>query len=103
MIYLNKDDVGKNVYRVTQDYVVELSYFVKAKNADEARDIVLDNGGFNTDSFRELIREDSDQLELDFYDVGFDGQSQHMLGKVVVDTLDQDEVELDKYATEGVI
>jgi hypothetical protein len=26
-----------------------------------------------------------------------------MLGKVVVDTLDQDEVELDKYATEGTI
>jgi len=26
-----------------------------------------------------------------------------MLGKVVVNTLDQDKVELDKYATEGVI
>jgi hypothetical protein len=104
MIYLNKDDVGKNVYRVTQDYVVELSYFVKAKNADEARDIVLDNGGLkDVDDFKNLIKEDSDQLELDFYDVGFDGQTGHMLGKVVVDTLDQDEVELDKYATEGTI
>jgi len=99
MIYLNKDDVGKNVYRVTQDYVVELSYFVKAKNADEARDIVLDNGGLkDVDDFKNLIKEDSDQLELDFYDVGFDGQTEQMLGKVVVDTLDQDEVELDKYA-----
>jgi len=103
MIYLNKDDVGKNVYRVTQDYVVELSYFVKAKNADEARDIVLDNGGLkDVDDFKNLIKEDSDQLELDFYDVGFDGQTEQMLGKVVIDTLDQDEVELDKYATEGV-
>jgi hypothetical protein len=103
MIYLNKDDVGKNVYRVTQDYVVELSYFVKAKNADEARDIVLDDGGLkDVDDFKNLIKEDSDQLELDFYDVGFDDQTEEMLGKVVVDTLDQDEVELDKYATEGV-
>jgi hypothetical protein len=103
MIYLNKNDVGKNVYRVTQDYVVELSYFVKAKNADEARDIVLDDGGLkDVDDFKNLIKEDSDQLELDFYDVGFDGQTEEMLGKVVVDTLDQDEVELDKYATEGV-
>jgi len=103
MIYLNKNDVGKNVYRVTQDYVVELSYFVKAKNADEARDIVLDDGGLkDVDDFKNLIKEDSDQLELDFYDVGFDGQTEQMLGKVVVDTLDQDEVELDKYATEGV-
>jgi hypothetical protein len=103
MIYLNKDDVGKNVYRVTQDYVVKLSYFVKAKDADEARDIALDNGGLkDVDDFKNLIKEDSDQLELDFYDVGFDDQTEEMLGKVVVDTLDQDEVELDKYATEGV-
>jgi hypothetical protein len=102
MIYLNKNDIDKNVYRVTQDYVVKLSYFVKAKNADEARDIALDNGGFSTDNFRSLIKEDSDQLELDFYDVGFDDQTEELLGKVVVDSLDQDEVELDKYATEGV-
>jgi len=102
MIYLNKNDIDKNVYRVTQDYVVKLSYFVKAKNADEARDIVLDNGGFSTDNFRSLIKEDSDQLELDYFDTGFDDQTEELLGKVVVDSLDQDEVELDKYATEGV-
>ena len=102
MIYLNKDDINKNVYRVTQDYVVKLSYFVKAKDADEARDIALEDGGFNTDNFRSLIKEDSDQLELDYYDTGFDDQTEEMLGKVVVDTLDQDEVELDKYATEGI-
>ena len=102
MIYLNKDDVGKNVYRVTQDYVVKLSYFVIAKDADEARDIALEDGGFNTDNFKSLVKENSDQLELDYYDTGFDDQTEEMLGKVVVDTLDQDEVELDKYATEGV-
>jgi len=99
MIYLNKDDIGKNVYRVTQDYVVKLSYFVKAKDADEARDIALDNGGLkDVDDFRNLIKEDSDQLELDFYDIGFDDQTEEHLGKVIVDTNDQDEVELDKYA-----
>jgi hypothetical protein len=102
MIYLNKNDIDKNVYRVTQDYVVKLSYFIKAKNADEARDIALDNGGFSTDNFRSLIKEDSDQLELDYFDTGFDDQTEELLGKVVVDSLDQDEVELDKYATEGV-
>jgi hypothetical protein len=103
MIYLNKDDVGKNVYRVVQDYTVQISYYVKAKDANQARDISLEYGGFNTDSFRDLIREDSGQLELDYYDTGYDNQTEEMLGKVVVDTLDQDEVELDKYATEGTI
>lgn len=102
MIYLNKDDVNKNVYRVVQDYVVQVAYYVKAKNADEARDISLEYGGLNSDVIRNSIKEDSDQLELDFYDVGYDNQTEEMLGKVVVDSNDQDEVELDKYATEGV-
>ena len=102
MIYLNKNDVGKNVYRVVQDYVVQVAYYVKAKNADEARDISLEYGGLNSDVIRNSIKEDSDQLELDFYDVGYDNQTEEMLGKVVIDSNDQDEVELDKYATEGV-
>jgi len=102
MIYLNKDDVNKNVYRVVQDYVVQVAYYVKAKNADEARDISLEYGGLNSDVIRNSIKEDSDQLELDFYDVGYDNQTEEMLGKVVIDSNDQDEVELDKYATEGV-
>jgi len=102
MIYLNKNDIGKNVYRVVQDYVVQVAYYVKAKNADEARDISLEYGGVNSDIIRNSIKEDSDQLELDFYDVGYDNQTEEMLGKVVVDSNDQDEVELDKYATEGV-
>jgi hypothetical protein len=102
MIYLNKDDVNKNVYRVVQDYVVQVAYYVKAKNADEARDISLEYGGLNSDVIRNSIKEDSDQLELDFYDVGYDNQTEEMLGKVVIDNNDQDEVELDKYATEGV-
>jgi hypothetical protein len=70
MIYLNKNDIGKNVYRVVQDYVVQVAYYVKAKNADEARDISLEYGGVNSDIIRNSIKEDSDQLELDFYDVG---------------------------------
>lgn len=102
MIYLNKEDVNKNVYRVVQDYVVQVAYYVKAKNADEARDISLDYAGLNSDSIKDAIKVDSDQLELDYYDVGYDNQTEEMLGKVVVDNNDQDEVELDKYATEAV-
>jgi hypothetical protein len=60
-------------------------------------------GGITNDDIRNSIKVDSDQLELDYYDTGYDNQTEEMLGKVVVDTLDQDEVELDKYATEGVI
>jgi len=100
MIYLNKDDIGKNVYKVVKDYGVQVSYFVKAKNSDEAEDIVRDYGGLNlkNDSFNV----DSEQLELDFYRDDFGDTITEHLGKVVVDENDQDEVELDKYATESV-
>lgn len=101
MIYLNKDDVGKNVYRVTQDHVVKLSYYVKANDADEARELALDYGGFKDDDFRNLVKEDSDQIELDYFNTSYDDQTEEMLGKVIVDENDQDEVELDKYATES--
>ncbi len=100
MIYLNKDDVGKNVYKVVRDYNVQVAYFVKAKNADEADTLVREYSGLklNNDSFYT----DSDQLELDFYEDEFGDMTTEHLGKVVFDTNDQDEVELDKYATEGV-
>lgn len=100
MIYLNKDDIGKNVYKVVRDYNVQCSYYVKAKNAEEAEDLVRDYGGLklNNDSF--IV--DSEQLELDFYNDDIGDMTTEHLGKVIVDTNDQDEVELDKYATEGV-
>jgi hypothetical protein len=98
MIYLNKEDLGKSVYRVVQDYVVQVAYYVKAKSADEARDIALDFGGINSDNVRDMIKQDSDQLELDWYDTGFDDQTEEHLGIIINDENDQDEVMLDKYA-----
>jgi len=98
MIYLNKNDIGKNVYRVVQDYVVQVAYYVKAKNADEARDLALEYGGITTDNVKDMIKQDSDQLELDWYDTGFDDQTEEHLGTIINDENDQDEVVLDKYA-----
>jgi len=98
MIYYNKNDLGKSVYRVVQDYVVQVAYYVKAKSADEARDIALEYGGIKSDNVRDMIKEDSDQLELDYYDTGFDDQTEEHLGIIINDENDQDEVMLDKYA-----
>jgi len=100
MIYLNKNDIGKNVYRVVKDYNVEVAYFVKATNRDEAEDLVRDYGGLklNNDSFNV----DSEQLELDFYNDEFGDTTTEHLGKVVVDENDEDLVELDKYVMEAV-
>jgi hypothetical protein len=98
MIYLNKDDVGKSVYRVVQDYTIQIAYYVKARNNNQARDIALEYGGIINDNVRGLIKEDSDQLELDYYDSGFDDQTEEHLGIVINDENDQDEVVLDKYA-----
>jgi hypothetical protein len=98
MIYFNKNDLGKSVYRVVQDYTVQVAYYVKAKDANQARDIALEYGGITTDNVREMIKEDSDQLELDYYDTGFDDQTEEHLGIIINDENDQDEVVLDKYA-----
>ena len=98
MIHYNKNDLGKSVYRVVQDYNVQIAYYVKANSADEAKDIVLDFGGINSDNVRDMIKEDSDQLELDYYNTDYDDQTEEHLGIVINDETDQDEVVLDKYA-----
>jgi hypothetical protein len=98
MIYFNKNDLGKSVYRVVQDYTVQVAYYVKAKDVNQARDLALEYGGITTDNVREMIKEDSDQLELDYYDTGFDDQTEEHLGIIINDENDQDEVVLDKYA-----
>jgi hypothetical protein len=98
MIYYNKSDLGKSVYRVVQDYVVQVAYYVKAKDANQARDLALEYGGITSDNVKDMIKQDSDQLELDWYDTGFDDQTEEHLGIIINDENDQDEVMLDKYA-----
>ena len=98
MIYYNKNDLGKSVYRVVQDYVVQVAYYVKAKDANQARDLALEYGGITSDNVKDMIKQDSDQLELDWYDTGFDDQTEEHLGIIINDENDQDEVMLDKYA-----
>jgi hypothetical protein len=98
MIYFNKNDLGKSVYRVVQDYVVQVAYYVKAKDANQARDLALEYGGITSDNVKDMIKQDSDQLELDWYDTGFDDQTEEHLGIIINDENDQDEVMLDKYA-----
>ena len=100
MIYYNKSDLGKSVYRVVQDYVVQVAYYVKAKDANQARDLALEYGGITSDNVKDMIKQDSDQLELDWYDTGFDDQTEEHLGIIINDENDQDEVVLDKYAEE---
>ena len=98
MIYFNKNDLGKSVYRVVQDYTVQVAYYVKAKDANQARDLALEYGGITSDNVKDMIKQDSDQLELDWYDTGFDDQTEEHLGIIINDENDQDEVVLDKYA-----
>ncbi|NBP54984.1 hypothetical protein EBU71_00300 [bacterium] len=100
MIYLNKNDLGKNVYRITLQHILTTSYYVKANSRDEAGDIVSDFGGINNDEIRSIVDENSEQLSLDFVNADYDSQSIEFVGKVVSDENDNDEVELDKLATE---
>jgi hypothetical protein len=100
MIYLNKKDLNKNVYKLTQQHILTTSYYVKANSRDEAIDIVSDFGGINHDEIRSIVDENSEQLSLDFVNADYDSQSIEFVGKVISDENDNDEVELDKLATE---
>ena len=64
------DDVGKNVYKVTQTYTLIVEQYVKAQNKDQALDVVLDKGGVNHDKINKfLTNEDFEFCETTYVDV----------------------------------
>ena len=64
------DDVGKNVYKVTQTYTLIVEQYVKAHNKDEAFDVFLNKGGVNHDKIDKfLTNEDFEFCETTYVDV----------------------------------
>ena len=42
--YINKEDKGKKVYKISHEYLVKTEQYIKADDADQAFDLWLEHG-----------------------------------------------------------
>ena len=107
-IYVNKEDLGKNLYRNKTYYTLCIEQDCLAKNQDEADKIFSDNGGINHDKINKDLTDANNGVETYMVDANYtDSDKTEYLGKVVYDDYDgldnaieNGDVEIDTYALE---
>ena len=108
-IYVNKEDLGKNLYRKKTYYTLCIEQDVLAKNKDEADTLLSDNGGINHDKINKDLTDANNGVETYMVDANYtDSDNAEFLGKVVYDEYDglesakeNGDVEIDTYALEN--
>ena len=106
-IYVNKEDLGKNLYRKKTYYTLCIEQDCLATNKDEA-DNKFTESGIDYSKINKEIAEEKDGVETYMVDANFtDSDTTEFLGKVVYDDYDglenakeNGDVELDTYALE---
>ena len=106
-VYVNKDDIGKNLYRKKTYYTLCIELDVLAKDKDEA-DNLFSDCGIDHAKINKEIAEEKDGVETYMVDANFtDSDTTEFLGKVVYDDYDglenakeNGDVEIDTYALE---
>ena len=86
---IEKEDIGKKVYRITQHYVVEKTFRVLAEDEDEALDKLSENVKINWDKV-EVGGYDSD-VQYHSGDYNFDRRETTCDGVVVAEDFDEDD------------
>ena len=107
-IYVNKEDLGKNLYRNKTYYTLCIEQDCLATNKDEADKIFSDNGGINHDKINKDLTDANNGVETYMVDANYtDSGDTKFLGKVVYDEYDglenakeNGDVEIDTYALE---
>jgi hypothetical protein len=107
-IYVNKEDLGKNLYRKKTYYTLCIEQDCLAKDKDEADKLLLDNGGINHDKINKDLTDANNGVETYMVDANYtDSGDTEFLGKVVYDDYDglenakeNGDVEIDTYALE---
>jgi hypothetical protein len=105
--YINKDDIGKNLYRKKTYYTLCIEQDVIAKDKDEA-DKLLSDSGIDYGKINKEITEEKDGVETYMVDANYtDSDNTEYVAKVVYDDYDglenakeNGDVELDTYALE---
>ena len=106
-VYVNKDDLGKNLYRKKTYYTLCIEQDVLAKNQDEADNLFSDNGIDHSKISKDLT-EMKDGVETYMVDANYsDSGNSEFIGKVVYDEYDglenaveNGDVEIDSLASE---
>ena len=107
-VFVNKEDLGKNLYRKKTYYTLCIEQDVLAKNKDEADTLLSDNGGINHDKINKDLTDANNGVETYMVDANYtDSDTTQFIGKVVYDDYDglenakeNGDVELDTYALE---
>ena len=107
-IYVNKEDLGKNLYRKKTYYTLCIEQDCLAKNQDEA-DTKFTDCGIEHNKINKEITEEKDGVETYMVDANYtDSGNTEYIGKVVYDDYDSLEnavengdVQLDTYTLEN--
>jgi hypothetical protein len=107
-VYINKDDLGKNLYRKKSYYTLCIEQDVLAKDKDEADKLFSDNGGINHSNVNNNITDANNGVETYMVDANYtDCETPKFIGKVTYDDYDglenakeNGDVELNTYALE---
>ena len=107
-VYINKEDLGKNLYRKKTYYTLCIEQDVLAKNQDEADNLFSDNGGINHDKINKDLTDANNGVETYMVDANYtESDNTKFLGKVVYDEYDglenakeNGDVELSTWASE---
>ena len=107
-IYVNKEDLGKNLYRKKTYYTLCIEQDCLAKNKDEADTKLSDNGGINHDKINKDLTDANNGVETYMVDANYtDSDKTEFIGKVVYDDYDglenakeNGDVEISTYALE---
>ena len=107
-VYVNKEDLGKNLYRNKTYYTLCIEQDCLATNKDEADKIFSDNGGIYHDKINKDLTDANNGVETYMVDANYtDSGDTKFLGKVVYDEYDglenakeNGDVEIDTYALE---
>ena len=106
-VYVNKEDLGKNLYRKKTYYNLVVEQDVLAKNKDEADNLFSDNGIDHSKISKDLT-EMKDGVETYMVDANYtESDNSEFIGKVVYDEYDglenaveNGDVEIDSLASE---
>jgi len=86
-VYVNKDDIGKNLYRKKTYYTLCIEQDVLANDKDEADTLLTDGGGINHDKVTKDLTDTNKGVETYMVDANYtDSETTQYMGKVKYDT-----------------
>ena len=88
-VYVNTEDLGKNLYRKKTYYTLCIEQDVLAKNKDEADNLFSDNGGINHDKINKDLTDANNGVETYMVDANYtESDNAEFIAKVVYNDYD---------------